>query len=189
MSFSRSRYRREDTLPFVPLQKELDTLMDASSRNLREATLLRLLYETGVRIGEATRLQFKDFDFEKKSVRVLPEKGSSARELKLSDRLRAMLKDVFHQYPDKPFPTFSGAVIAEVEAAIVECWTQIAASVEPPAFVHGRWTGLESLELRNATLCSGQVRSAWRSVASSEEIADLSSIGVTQVKPDHIVAG
>ena len=108
IAFPGARYTREDTLPFVPLQTELETLIDAS-RNVREATLLRLLYETGMRIGEATRLQFKDFDFEKKTVRVKPEKGSNARELKLSDRLVAMLKDLFNAHPIRPFPTFSSA--------------------------------------------------------------------------------
>jgi integrase len=108
IAFSEPRYAREDKLPFVPLQKELEAIMDAS-RNVREATFLRLLYETGMRVGEATRLQFKEFDFEKRTVRVVPEKGSNARELKLSDRLCSMLKDLFKTKPDRPFPTFSGA--------------------------------------------------------------------------------
>ena len=110
IAFSEPRYAREDGLPFVPLQKELETILDASSRNLKEAALLRLLYETGMRIGEATRLQFRDFDFERKTVRVIPEKGSRARELKLSDLLVSMLKDVFNTYPNRPFPTFSGGL-------------------------------------------------------------------------------
>ncbi len=62
-----------------------------------------------MRIGEATRLQFKDFDFVKRTVRVVPEKGSSARELKLSDRLCSMLRDLFAQRPERPFPDQKGA--------------------------------------------------------------------------------
>jgi len=102
LSFSEPRYSREDTLPFIPLQKELESILKAT-RNFRQATMLRLLYETGVRIGEATRLQFKDLDFEKHSVRVSPEKGSRARELRLSDKLCAMLKEVYTRFP-KPLP-------------------------------------------------------------------------------------
>jgi integrase len=62
-----------------------------------------------MRIGEATRLQFKDFDFVKRTVRVVPEKGSSARELKLSDRKCSMLRDLFAQRPERPFPDQKGA--------------------------------------------------------------------------------
>ncbi len=108
IAFSEPRYQREDSLPFVPLQAELETLINAS-RNLRHSTLLRLLYETGMRIGEATRLGFKEFDFEKRTVRIVPEKHSNARELKLSDRLCSMLRDLFNARPERPFPDSKGA--------------------------------------------------------------------------------
>ncbi len=74
IAFSEPRYTREDSLPFIPLQAEIEALIDAS-RDIRHATVLRLLFETGMRVGEASRLQFKDFDFEKRTVRVIPEKG------------------------------------------------------------------------------------------------------------------
>ncbi len=102
LSFSEPRYSREDTLPFIPLQKELESIIKGT-RNLRQATVLRLLYETGMRVGEATRLLFKDFDFEKQTVRVVPEKGSRARELRISDKLCAMLKDVYTRFL-RPLP-------------------------------------------------------------------------------------
>ena len=71
--------------------------------------MLRLLYETGMRVGEATRLQFRDFDFEKRAVRVVPEKGSRAREARMSEKLCSILRTLFGKYPDKPFPTAEAA--------------------------------------------------------------------------------
>jgi len=50
IAFSEPRYTKKESIPFVPLQKELETLIDAS-RNPREATLLLLLYESRMRIS------------------------------------------------------------------------------------------------------------------------------------------
>ena len=80
-----------------------------ASKNLRHATLLRLLYETGMRIGEAGFLSFKSFDFEKRVVRVIPEKGSRARELKISEKLCAMAMQFYAKYPDGKFPNYQAA--------------------------------------------------------------------------------
>jgi integrase len=55
-----------------------------------------------MRIGEAARLQFKDFDFEKRTVRVMPEKGSRPRELRLSERLVAMIQQLFARKQSLP---------------------------------------------------------------------------------------
>jgi len=75
-------------------------------RSLRHAACLRLLKETGMRIGEVTRLQFKDFDFERKTVRVTPEKGSRPRELRLGEKLVAMVQQLFAR--KQSFPTSGG---------------------------------------------------------------------------------
>jgi integrase len=55
-------------------------------------TFLQLLKETGMRCGEACRLQWTDIDFENNTVRVMPEKGSNPRMLKISNKLVAMLQ-------------------------------------------------------------------------------------------------
>jgi integrase len=103
VAFSVPHYRREDSLPFIPQQQEIEALIEAS-RNMRHATMLRLLYETGMRVGEASRLEFKHLDFERKTVRGVPEKGSKARELKVSEKLCSMLRQCFNQYPKEPIP-------------------------------------------------------------------------------------
>src|SRR2546426_11520184 len=76
-------------------------------RSLRHAACPRLLKETGMRIGEVTRLQFKDFDFERKTVRVMPEKGSRPRELRLGEKLVAMVQQIFAR--KQSFPTSAAA--------------------------------------------------------------------------------
>ena len=103
IAFSKPRYTREDSLPFVPLQQEMEAILQAAT-NLRHSTLLRLLYETGMRIGEGHAVTFKSFDFERRTVRVVPEKGSRARELKISPKLCALVMQFYAKYPDGMLP-------------------------------------------------------------------------------------
>jgi|SRR5436190_18742196 len=83
-------------------------------RSFRHAACLRLLKETGMRIGEVTRLQFKDFDFERKTVRVMAEKGSRPRELRLGEKLVAMVQQLFAK--ETVISNFSGG-----ETLLREC--------------------------------------------------------------------
>ena len=77
--------------PFLPLEAEVQQLIAGCGK--KTSTLLQLLYETGVRIGEAAQLKWSDIDFESKKVRVnCPEKGGNSRTLPLSNLLIEMLK-------------------------------------------------------------------------------------------------
>src|SRR5207237_10319963 len=76
-------------------------------RSFRHAGYLRFLKETGMRIGEVNRLQFKDFDFERKTVRVMPEEGSRPREWRLGEKLVAMVPQLFAR--NQSFPTSAAA--------------------------------------------------------------------------------
>ncbi len=60
---------------FITMEEETNQLIVGCGR--RTATLLQLLKETGVRVGEATKLKWTNVDFERKVVRVTPEKGVS----------------------------------------------------------------------------------------------------------------
>jgi integrase len=84
------RYKRIKKIPWIPTETEVDQLIAGCSKKV--ATFLQLLKETGMRPGEAWCLKWIDFDFNKKSVRVTPEKGSNPRILKISSKLIAMLK-------------------------------------------------------------------------------------------------
>jgi len=85
------KYRRVETLPFIPTEREIDDFIAGCSNTKRLAAYLQLLKETGMRSGEASKLKWTDVDFENGTVRVTPEKGSSPRILKISNKLMAML--------------------------------------------------------------------------------------------------
>jgi len=89
--FKPPKYKVQRKVPFIPLEKELDALISGSSK--RMAALLQLLKETGLRIGEALRLEWKDLDFENNILYVNEtEKNGKPRVFKISEKLVSMLK-------------------------------------------------------------------------------------------------
>ena len=94
--FEMPRYFRIDTIPFVPQETEIDQLISGCGE--KTAAFLQLLKETGVRPGEAWMLRWKDIDPETGSVTVTPEKGSNARQLRISNRLISMLNNLQRPY-------------------------------------------------------------------------------------------
>jgi integrase len=83
------KYKVAQKLPFIPTEAELDALIAGCGP--KTSTFLRLLKETGARLGEAHRLKWSDIDFETGTVRITPEKGSKPRIFKLSTKLLSML--------------------------------------------------------------------------------------------------
>jgi integrase len=88
-SWQPPRYRVEQTLPFLPTEAEIDALI--AGCGFKTSTFLLLLKETGMRCGEANKLQWTDLDIERGTVRVTPEKGSKPRMFKLSSNLLSRL--------------------------------------------------------------------------------------------------
>jgi integrase len=84
------KYKPQKTLPFIPTEQELDLLISNTSKNVSAALLL--LKETGARIGEILKLKWTDIDFERKNIRIAPEKGSLPRILPISDLAISMIK-------------------------------------------------------------------------------------------------
>jgi integrase len=95
LHFDKPRYRKIEKLPFIPLESEVEQLI--SGMGQKTGTFLQLLRETGIRCGEAWNLKWTDFDSERATVNVTPEKNSKPRQLKISNRLVAML----HRLPKK----------------------------------------------------------------------------------------
>ena len=85
-------YRKVRKIPFIPTEIETDQLI--AGCNKRMATFLQLLKETAVRCGEACLLSWTDIDLVNCSIRVTPEKGSNARNLKISNKLVSMLNEL-----------------------------------------------------------------------------------------------
>ncbi len=92
ITWQKPKYRTEETLPFIPLEQEIDQLTASCQKRL--ATLLQTLKETGARVGEATKLKWLDIDIQRKTVNIHPEKGSNARILPISDKLINMLGEL-----------------------------------------------------------------------------------------------
>jgi len=90
LTWIRPKYQQQPKLPFIPLEKELDDLIAGCGR--KTGTMLLLLKETGMRIGEALRLEWIDLDTERHTMTLNhPEKRGTPRRFKLSSALMARL--------------------------------------------------------------------------------------------------
>jgi integrase len=87
--FERPRYQRIEKLPFIPLETEIDALI--SGTGPKTSAVLRLLKETGARIGEVWVLNWIDVDFERSILTVTPEKRSQPRQFKITAKLCSVL--------------------------------------------------------------------------------------------------
>jgi integrase/recombinase XerD len=85
------KHRKVRTLPFIPLESELDQLI--SGANKKTATFLQLLKETAMRSGEAWRLKWTDVNLKNGTITLnKPEKYGKPRMFKVSSTLLAMLQ-------------------------------------------------------------------------------------------------
>ena len=89
--------RNRGRLPRVLSGSEVRRMLEAASE-LREQTILMLLYSTGLRLRELTHLQIKDIDSNKMQIRVRQGKGSKDRTVMLSRTLLDSLRRYFLRY-------------------------------------------------------------------------------------------
>jgi len=113
-TWTQPKYAREHKLPFIPTEKELDSLI--CSGTPKTATLLQLLKETGARIGEITRLKWTDIDFERRTIYITAEKRSNSRILPISTKLTAMLKNLPKSDNEKIFKVAQHSLRCTYEA-------------------------------------------------------------------------
>ena len=82
--------KRQQKLPWIPLEIEIDQLIAGYSRKI--AAFLQLLKETWCRSGEAWRLEWTDVDSERNIITInSPEKNRLPRQFRVSSKLIAML--------------------------------------------------------------------------------------------------
>ena len=103
------RYRRVERLPWIPTEAEIDQLIAGCSHKI--GTFLQLLKETGMRAGEAVRLNWTDIDSAKRTVNVTPEKGSDPRVFQVSTSLMERLNAL---------PRTSAKVFGEVKFKTIQ---------------------------------------------------------------------
>ena len=76
--------RREDKLPFIPLEKELDALIHCY--RTKTSAFLRVLKDTGCRPIEAYSLKWLDVDVTNRCVTITGAKYSHSRKLKVKEK-------------------------------------------------------------------------------------------------------
>ena len=85
------KFKQSSKIPWIPFEEDISTLIHACSRKI--AVFLQVLKESGARSGEVFKLKWKDVDLERKFININdPEKGSLPRQVKISDKLVAMLE-------------------------------------------------------------------------------------------------
>jgi integrase len=89
--WTKPNYKQNSPLPFVPHENEIDALIAGCGK--KTATLLRLLKETAMRLGEAWQVEWKDFDAQNNTVMCgCPEKNSRPRAFNIPSELTMMLQ-------------------------------------------------------------------------------------------------
>ncbi|MEJ2241798.1 MAG: site-specific integrase, partial [Candidatus Bathyarchaeota archaeon] len=92
LSWEKPRYKVTERLPFIPTEKEIDSLIGACSKQM--ATFLQVLKETAARRGETICLKWDNIDFVTNTIRITPEKGSKPRIFKMSSKLLNMISNL-----------------------------------------------------------------------------------------------
>ncbi|MEM1569457.1 MAG: site-specific integrase, partial [Candidatus Bathyarchaeia archaeon] len=90
----------ERSIQYV-VEEEIDSLIAGCGRVM--STLLQFLKETGARIGEALMVKWIDIDFDRRIVRITPEKEGKSRMVPISPKLVEMLKSI-PKKGEKVFP-------------------------------------------------------------------------------------
>ncbi len=88
-----SRYpKNPKKLPIILSKEEVRRMIDAAT-TLLHRTLLMILYSTGVRRAEVTRLKVSDIDSERMVIHIRQGKGSRDRDVPLSPKLLETLRE------------------------------------------------------------------------------------------------
>lgn len=90
------RPKKENKLPNVLSPNEVMLILKAT-HNLKHKAILYLIYSSGLRVGEAVRLKFQDFDKDRKTLLVRQGKGRKDRLTLLSDAAFDIVNRYFQQ--------------------------------------------------------------------------------------------
>jgi integrase len=101
LKWNAPKYHVTTKFPFIPTEQELDVLIAACGKTT--STVLQMLKETGMRIGELCILKWMDINGERKTVSTTPETGSNPRILPISDKLLGMLAKLARNHGDNVF--------------------------------------------------------------------------------------
>ena len=117
--------KRPKKLPVVLSPEEVAQLIEAAP-NIRHRTILLLLYATGLRRTEASRLKIADIDSQRMVIHVHQGKGSRDREVPLTPMLLEALREYWRSWKVKPrvylFPTRRNATAEERSISDKTVW-------------------------------------------------------------------
>lgn len=89
-----SNPKQEKRLPSYLNYKELEDILDIPDTNsvlgLRDASILELLYSTGIRVGELVNIKIKDIDFSNSRIKILG-KGNKERYVLFGEKCRNLI--------------------------------------------------------------------------------------------------
>lgn len=105
------RSKRAQALPEVLSEEEARQLI-CQTKNLKHRALLKVLYTTGIRVGEAVKLKPTDIDSRRMVMRVEMGKGRKSRYTVLSLSLLKELRAYWLEYRPKAY-LFEGAVAGQ----------------------------------------------------------------------------
>jgi Site-specific recombinase XerD len=89
--WKKPRYKPIQKLPFIPLEKHIDQLIYSAGKKM--GTVLQLIKETGIRIGEVLQLEWGNIDSNKNLIMLNnPEKRGNPRVFKTSSELMSRIK-------------------------------------------------------------------------------------------------
>jgi integrase len=83
MTWTKPRYRQEETLPLIPKEEELDQLITGSGKKV--GTFLQGLKDTGADPGEMAKLRWIDINSESRTLNITPVKNHNPRTVPISD--------------------------------------------------------------------------------------------------------
>jgi len=112
LKWEKPRYKPEQTLPFIPTEKEIDQLTMGCGMKMR--AFLKGLKETGADPGELLAVEWEDIDFTRNKITINhPVKGHNPRILNVSDewlrmvsRLPRTAKRVWTAKPQSHYNSF-----------------------------------------------------------------------------------
>ncbi|WBX70341.1 tyrosine-type recombinase/integrase [Tenacibaculum retecalamus] len=101
-SLTLQRPKTSRKLPSVLSQQEVVTLLQVT-RNLKHRAILAMLYSSGLRIGELTKLELRHIDVARRQLFVQNGKGRKDRYVILADSFLPLLQNYISTYVPKRF--------------------------------------------------------------------------------------
>jgi integrase len=130
LKWEKPKCKTERKNPFIPHGEEINDLIAGSPQTV--ATLLQLLRETAVRVGEALRLDWVDIDFERIIIMLNePEKGSDPRVFNKND-LSPKLMNMLNGLPRINERVFGGKTRNSLKNTFSRVRARLASKLQNP---------------------------------------------------------